>query len=389
VTVGLERYGSGMPERECEMTATGRRRKLVSGARSFFAATLLVLAIGTSTLAQTPSPALLVLEKSDNAMAMVDPASMKIVARVPAGTDPHEIVASTDGRVAYISNYGGSDSDLHTISVVDLLAHKELPAIDLGALRSAHGLFFAGYKLYFTVETNKAFGRYDPAAKSIDWVLGTGQDRTHMVYVFQDLQRVVTSNVTSGTISIIEHVDGPSFGPPPGAGGGPPPPPPPGMPAGAGPRKTWHVTNVPAGRGCEGFDVSPDGKEIWAANAGDGTITIIDVASKKATQTMPISVKGANRLKFTPDGKIVLISGLAGSSAGNLEVVDATTHHEIKSLDLGGGSGGILIVPDGSKAYVAVSQKNKVVAIDLKELKVVGEIPTGKNPDGLAWAQQR
>jgi YVTN family beta-propeller protein len=356
----------------------------------------LLLGVATSAPAQTPSPALLVLEKQDNAMAMVDPASMKIVARVPAGTDPHEIVASTDGRFAYISNYGGTDSDLHTISVVDLLTHKELPAIDLGALHSAHGLFYAGDKLYFTVETNKAFGRYDPAAKGIDWVLGTGQDRTHMVYVFQDLQRVVTSNVNSATISIIEHVDGPSFGPPPGAGGGPPPPPPPGMPPGAGPRKTWHVTNVPAGRGCEGFDVSPDGKEIWAANAGDGTVTIIDVASKKATQTMPISVKGANRLKFTPDGKSVLISGLGAmpgsnqnSTTGNVEIVDAATHQQIKSFDLGGGSGGILIVPDGSKAYIAVSQKNKVVAIDLKELKVIGEIPTGKNPDGLAWAQQR
>src|SRR5579872_4422885 len=291
--------------------------------------------------------AVLLLEKSDNAMAMVDPASMKIVARVPAGTDPHEIVASTDGRVAYISNYGGTDSDLHTISVVDLLAHKEWPAIDLGALHSAHGLFYAGDKLYFTVETNKAFGRYDPAAKGIDWVLGTGQDRTHMVYVFQDLQRVVTSNVNSATISIIERVDGPSFGPPPGAVGGTPPPRAPGMPPGAAPRKTWRVTNVPAGKGVEGFDVSPDGKEIWAANAGDGTVTIIDVASKKVTQTMPISVVRANRLKFTPDGKLVLISGLAGSSAKNLEVVDAVTHREIKSLDLGGGSGGILIVPDG------------------------------------------
>jgi YVTN family beta-propeller protein len=374
------------------MTATERWFGAVGGA---FAAAVLMLAASASTSAQTPSPALLVLEKSDNAMAMVDPASMKVVARVPAGTDPHEIVASTDGRVAYISNYGGTDSDLHTISVVDLLAHKELPAIDLGALRSAHGLFYAGDKLYFTVETNKVVGRYDPAAKSIDWVLGTGQDRTHMVYVFEDLQCVVTSNVNSATISIIEHVDGPSFGPPPGAGNGPPPPPP-GMPPGAGPRKTWHVTNVPAGKGVEGFDVSPDGKEIWAANAADGTVTIVDVASKKATQTIPISVKGANRLKFTPDGKSVLISGLGartgsneGASAGNVEVVDAATHREIKSFDLGGGSGGILVVPDGSKAFVAVSQKNKVVAIDLKELKVIGEIPTGKNPDGLAWAQQR
>ena len=374
------------------MTATKRWRESSSGRWAACVAALMMLAFGTSALAQTPSPALLVLEKSDNAMAMVDPASMKIVARVPAGTDPHEIVASTDGRVAYISNYGGTDSDLHTISVVDLLAHKELPAIDLGALRSAHGLFFAGDKLYFTAETNKAFGRYDPAAKSIDWVLGTGQDRTHMVYVFEDLQRVVTSNVNSATISIIEHVDGPRPpGPPPGAGGPGGPGaggPPPGMPPG-GPRKTWEVTNVPAGQGVEGFDVSPDGKQIWAANAGDGTVTIIDVASKKATLTMPISVNRANRLKFTPDGKLVLISGLAGSSAGNLEVVDTATHREIKSLDLGGGSGGILVVPDGSKAYVAVSQKNKVVAIDLKELKVVGEIPTGKNPDGLAWAQQR
>jgi YVTN family beta-propeller protein len=301
-------------------------------------------------------------------------------------------VASTDGRLAYISNYGGTDSDLHTISVVDLLAHKDLPAIDLGALRSAHGLFYAGDKLYFTCETNKVFGRYDPAAKSIDWVLGTGQDRTHMVYVFEDLQRVVTSNVNSATISIIEHVDGPRPpGPPPGAGrpgaGGPPP----GMPPG-GPRKTWEVTNVPAGQGVEGFDVSPDGKEIWAANAGDGTVTIIDVSSKKVKETVPISVNRANRLKFTPDGKQVLISGLGGgasSGAGNVEIVDAATHRQIKSFDLGGGSGGILVVPDGSKAYIAVSQKNKVVAIDLKEMKVTGEIPMGKNPDGLAWAQQR
>ena len=371
------------------MTATMRRRDLLGG---IFATTALFLAGAASTLAQTPSPALLVLEKSDNTMAMVDPASMKVVARVPAGTDPHEIIASTDGRLAYISNYGGTDSELHTISVVDLLAHKELPAIDLGALRSAHGLFYAGDKLYFTCETNKVFGRYDPAAKGIDWVLGTGQDRTHMIYVFDDLQRIVTSNVNSATISIIEHVDGPAFGPPPGAGGGSTPPPPPGMPPGAAPRKTWRVTNVPAGKGVEGFDVSPDGKEIWAANAGDGTVTIIDVANKTVKATVPISVNRANRLKFTPDGKQVLISGLGGGSSsggGNVEIVDAATHHEIKSLDLGGGSGGILIVPDGSKAYVAVSQKNKVVAIDLKELKVIGEIPTGKNPDGLAWAQQR
>jgi YVTN family beta-propeller protein len=328
---------------------------------------------------QTPSPALLVLEKSDHAMAIVDSTSLKIVGRVPSGDDPHEIVASPDGKVAYISNYGGLDSALNTISVVDLVARKPLAAIHLGALHSAHGLAFAGGKLYFTVETNKAFGRYDPATQAIDWVLGTGQDRTHMVWVSSGLDRVVTANVNSGSISIIEQAT-PSQGGPPGP-----------------PRKTWEITNVPSGRGVEGFDVSPDGKEIWGANAQDGTVTIIDVATKKALETFAVSANHANRLKFTPDGKRVLISGLGGGPPGspaanskgsNLAVVDVATHQEVKQLNLGGGSAGILILPDGSRAFVAVSAKDRVAVIDLKTLEVVGEIPTGKQPDGLAWAQR-
>jgi DNA-binding beta-propeller fold protein YncE len=169
--------------------------------------------------AQTHSQALLVLEKSDNTLAIVDPASLQIVARVPAGPDPHEIVASADGKFAYISNYGGSDSALNTISVVDLVARKALPPISLGALRSPHGLDFAGGKLYFTAETSKVIGRYDPATQGVDWVLGTGQDRTHMVAVAESLDRIFTSNVSSATISIIEQVSLPAggFGPPPGS----------------------------------------------------------------------------------------------------------------------------------------------------------------------------
>jgi YVTN family beta-propeller protein len=332
--------------------------------------------------AQTPSPALLVLEKSDNTLAIVDPTNFEILARVPAGQDPHEIVASPDGKLAYISNYGGSDSTLDTISVVDLVAHKALPAIQLGALHSAHGLAFAGGKLYFTAETNKAIGRYDPATQSVDWILGTGQDRTHMVALSENLDRIVTSNVNSGTISIIEQVSSPSPGPPPGGPGGPPP---------GGPRKTWRVTSVPCGHGTEGFDISPDGKEIWAANAQDGTVTIIDAAGKKVMETLPLSVNHANRLKFTPDGKRVLVSGLGGgpSATGpNAAVLDAAARKEIKQLNLGGGSAGILITPDGSRAYIAVSAKDKVAVVDLKTLEITGQIRTGKQPDGLAWARR-
>jgi len=371
----------------------------MSGTRGFLRSMGWLVAatfIASAAFAQAASPTLLVLAKSDNTVAIVDPATLQVLGRVPAGPDPHEIIASDDGKLAYISNYGGSDSALHTISVVDLVARKALPPIDLGALRSTHGLAFAGGKLYFTAETNKVIGRYDPATQHVDWVLGTGQDRTHMIVVSKSLAQIVTSNVNSGTISIIEQISQPNggFGPPPNgppgsgspAGGAPPqaPGPPPG-----GPRLTWEVTNVAAGHGAEGFDVSPDGKEIWAANARDGTVTIIDVATKKAIQTLPIPVKGANRLKFTPDGTRVLISGLgAGPSAGgiSLVVMDASTRKEVKQLSLGGGAAGILITPDGSRAYVAVSTGDRVAVVDLKTLEVSGQISAGKQPDGLAWA---
>src|SRR5258707_10841212 len=232
-----------------------------------------LMLVASSVGAQTPSPALLILEKDANTLAIVDPASLKIVGRVPAGPDPHEVESSPDGKYAYISNYGGSDSALHTISVVDLTAQKPLPPIDLGALHSPHGLVFAGGKLYFTAETNKVVGCYDPATQSVDWLIGTGQDRTHMVVVSAALDRVFTSNVSSGTISIIEQVSAPSPGPPPGATpppGGPPPGS--GRPAGIS-RKTWQVINVAAGRGGEGVYLSRDGMGILAAQALDGTVS--------------------------------------------------------------------------------------------------------------------
>src|SRR5260370_33454818 len=82
-----------------------------------------LLLVANFAVARTPSPALLVLEKSDNSLAIVDPATLQIVARVPAGPDPHEIVASADGKLAYILNYGGVARPLSSHSL-DMLGNR-------------------------------------------------------------------------------------------------------------------------------------------------------------------------------------------------------------------------------------------------------------------------
>ncbi len=339
--------------------------------------------------ASTPREALLVLSKGDHTLAIVDPSTLKVVAKAPVGEDPHEVIASSDGRFAYVSNYGGGA--YNTLALIDLVDQKALPSVGLGPLRGPHGLTFVGGKIWFTAEGAKAIGRYDPAKKTVDWILGTGQDRTHMIYVAEDEKRIFTTNVSSGTVSIIEKSSRTGFpGPPPGQDSngakrqGPPPRRPRG-PMGV-PGGDWEETVVPVGRGSEGFDVAPGAKELWAANAQDGTVSIIDLSSKKVTDALPANVPGANRLKFTPDGKLVLISSLSGSG---LAILDAVTHAEVKRIDLGGGAAGIQMQPDGSHAYVACTGDNYVAVIDLKTLEITGRINAGPEPDGLAWSVRR
>ena len=155
----------------------------------------------------TPPTALLALAKRDRTLAIVDPATLTVLAKVPVGDDPHEVVTTADGKVAYVSNYGSGAFD--TLSVVDLVAQAPLPAVDLGALRGPHGLIERGGKIWFTAEGANVVGSYDPGVRKVDWVFGTGQERTHMVFVSEDLQRIVTTNVNAGTVSIIEKTSGP------------------------------------------------------------------------------------------------------------------------------------------------------------------------------------
>ena len=355
-------------------------------------AIFLSLGLSAALLAQV-APAngtLLVLAKSDLTLSVVDPATLKVLGQVPSGPDPHEVIASTDGRTAYISNYGGGS--LNTITVVDLVERKPLPPIDLGALRGPHGLTFVDGKLWFTAEGAKVVGRYDPATRAIDLVLGTGQNRTHMIFVSNDGRRIVTSNVSSATMTILDLVPaGRGRGPAAAAEGGnrgPPSGPPPGAPQGGrgGGQTNWDATVIAVGRGVEGFDVSPDGREIWAANAQDGTISVIDASARTVSQTIQANVNGANRLKFTPDGTKVLVSSLGGPE---LAVFDVAKHQALKRIPIGKGAAGIEVQPDGARAYVACTPDNYIAIVDLKTLEVAGRIEAGRQPDGMAWAVRR
>ncbi|GEO11324.1 YncE family protein [Segetibacter aerophilus] len=321
----------------------------------------------TDCLAQTtPKRTLLALSKANHTLALVDPSTLKIISQIPVGTDPHELVASSDGRTAYVCIYGGGA--LHEINVIDLVAQKLLSSIDTRPLFGPHDITYVDGKVWFTAEGSKAIGRYDPATSKLDWSMGTGQDRTHMIYVSADAKKIYTTNISSGTVSIlVNSLIQPGRTAPPNAR----------------PREEWFHTVVPTARGSEGFDVSPNGDELWTAASEDGTISIIDLAAKKLATKIDAKVLGANRVKFTPDGTRVFISSLQN---GELTVFDAKLRKEVKRLKLGKGAAGILMDQQGARAFVACSSDNYIAIIDLTTLEVTGRLDVGGVPDGLAWA---
>src|ERR1700761_6264868 len=72
-----------------------------------------------------PQYLLLALSKTDHILAIIDPVSLKVTARIPVGPDPHEVIASADGKTAYVSNTGSGK--FHEINIIDLAGQKALP----------------------------------------------------------------------------------------------------------------------------------------------------------------------------------------------------------------------------------------------------------------------
>ena len=315
-----------------------------------------LVAAASSVGAQAPSPGrLLVLLRDASALAIVDPSSGTVLGRVPTAPDPHEVTASPDGRLAFVASPGGG------MSVIDIAARKEIRRVDPGPGSGPHDVLFSGGKVYFTIEGYKSIGRYDPQTNQIDWTLGIGQDGTHMFVLSSDMSTMFMSNRGSNSVTMAEGVtEGPS-------------------------ETTLTVIPVP-GELPEGIDLSPDGREVWTATRNDGGVSIIDVASRQVVDTLDLGMKDANRLKFTPDGRVLILDGEAAS----LVVMDAASRREIKRVSLDSvatGAGAVLVAPDGSRAYLGLRAANRVAVLDLTTLEVTEEIPMGpgSGPGCMYW----
>lgn len=336
-------------------------------------AAAVVIALMTPVLSAAttlPAGALLIISKTDHALEIRDPNTFAISARVPLGPDPHEIAVTPDGHTAFISNPGYGA--LRRIDVIDLLAGEAKAPLDTAPLLGPHGLAVVDGRLWFTAQGSKAIGRLDPERHAVDWIMGTGQDTTHMLRVMPDGQHAYATNSGSGTVSVFEQRMVPPSMPPTGV-----------LPAGAKPRLDWVHTVVPVGQGAEGFDVSPDSRELWTVTPA-GVVSIIDTQTRQVVASIDVGLDGAHRLAFTPDGHRVMVVSV---KTGGLVVVDAGTRALVKRMQTGRGAG-IHMDAVGNRAFVSCTPDDFVAVIDLATLTETARLRVAR-PDGIALVPSR
>jgi len=238
--------------------------------------------------------------------------------------------------------------------VIDIATAKETRRVDLLPLMRPHGIQLIGGKLYFTAEVNRAIARYDPAVNKVDWMMGTGQNVSHMIAGSRDQRRFFTANIGSNSVTAFTLQNVP--------------------PAGS------TIAQIPVGRQPEAIDISPDAKEVWVGLNQDAGIDVIDTATNKVVRRVDLGGR-PYRVRFTPDGRFVVNPTWP---ANELIVVDAATKEIVRKIKIEGIPFGIDFSKDGTYAFVTALQPDRVYRVNLKTGVIEASGETGKTPDGIA-----
>jgi DNA-binding beta-propeller fold protein YncE len=304
---------------------------------------------------------LLVANQGDHNLSLVDPSAGKQVATVPVdGVTGHEVVASPDGKTAYVPIYGDSGvgrpgTDGTKISVIDLASRKVVHTIDFGHGVRPHCAIYDRNSgmLYVTTELDKSVSIIDPKTLKIVGSVPTGQEQSHMLVLSRDGSRGYTANVGPGTVSVLD------------------------MKA----RKT--VTIIPISTTTQRISISRDDSMVFTADQTKPQLAVIDAATNKVKMWVPLPAI-AYGTAATLDGRWLLVTL---RTSKQLAVVDLKTMKVAQTIDVAEGPTEVLMSPDGKTAFVSCTKSKQIAVIDLAQWKVARLIDAGDGADGLAWAR--
>ncbi len=321
---------------------------------------LLALSLCSAAAAGDAGGWLLVANKGDRTLGIIDPAAGRQVATVAEdGVTGHEVVASPDGRRGFVPIYGnsgvgGRGSDGRLLRVIDLATRQVVGTVDFGKGVRPHCAVIGPKDglLYVTTELENSVTVIDPQSLKILGTIPTGQAESHMLAIAHDGRRGYTANVGPGTVSVLDLAA----------------------------RKTLAV--IPVCGTTQRIALSVDDRWAFTSDQAQPRLAVIDTATNGIKTWVDLPGVGYGTAP-SPDGRWLVV---ALSRINKVGVIDLATWKVVRTLDVPKAPQEVLMRPDGAVAYVSCDASRQIAAIDVKNWKVDKLIDAGAGADGLAWA---
>lgn len=314
------------------------------------------------TSSHTKPDILLVANQGDHTISVLDAATGRSIKTVATnGNHAHEIAVSRDGRTAYLPIYGDSGvgrpgTDGRTIELLDLQSFTITQTIDLGRPVRPH---WAGVEadgmLYVSAELAEAVDVIDPKTLKVVGSIPTGAPQSHMVAFAHDGKRAYTSNVTKGSVSVLDVPE----------------------------RKLVKVISI--SDTAQRISISADDKLVFTADQTQPRMAVIDTNALKVSNWIALPSNGFGSTA-TPDGKWLLV---ALPQTDQIAVIDLATSKLARTVAVPSHPQEILVRQDRPIAYISCNQSGKVAVLNLQTWKVDQTFTAGPGADGLALATAR
>ena len=304
--------------------------------------------------AQTQTGTLVVVNKGDASLSIVDVSEARIVATLPTGQGPHEVALSSDGRIAVVTDYGNQTGG-RSLTVIDVPGLEVSHTITLGTHTRPHGIAFLpgdDERVAVTTEGSAHVLIVHVETGTIETELPTVGQVSHMLAIPAAASLIYTSDIGDATVTELDVSAG-------------------------GVARKFNVPVTP-----EAIGVTPDGSEVWVGSNDLGLVSVIDTDSGDLATGVLSGFGFPYRVLFSADASLVLIPDLSGNE---LRFVDRASRAVLETLTFAGGAPqGIAFSEDGSVLFQALNRENRVAVIDVASREIIGFVPTGSRPDGVA-----
>ncbi len=309
-----------------------------------------LLSFGLSCLtgAALAQPTVWVSSEKDNALTVVDAATLAVQGTVATCKRPRHMHLLAGGKQVLVAC-----AESHAADLIDVATKKSVRRVPLGDDPEAFDLSPDGKTLYVSNEDDGALGFVDVASGKMIKQVPIGKEPEgvktspdgKLVYVTSEVANMVHV-VDVATAKVLHNVK-----------------------VGKRPRRMW---------------ITPDGAELWVTNELDASVSIIATKDHTLIHTMKFTLPGARAQDITPVGIAMTKDGkrafVGMGRANHVAFVDVAQRKVTQMVLAGKRAWNVALDKAETRLYVVNGLSDDMTVIDVASAKALKTIAVGRVP---------